>query len=49
MAEDGDIDYFVITEPGRLWIARTLLIAALVTVGAAFMATLVTVLARLLT
>lgn len=26
MAEDGDIDYFVITEPGRLWIARTLLI-----------------------
>lgn len=27
MAEDGDIDYFVITEPGRLWIARTLLIA----------------------
>lgn len=27
LAEDGDIDYFVITEPGRLWIARTLLIA----------------------
>lgn len=26
LAEDGDIDYFVITEPGRLWIARTLLI-----------------------
>ena len=24
---DGDIDYFVITAPGRLWIARTLLIA----------------------
>jgi hypothetical protein len=27
LAKDGDIDYFVITEPGRLWIARTLLIA----------------------
>lgn len=26
IADDGDIDYFVITEPGRLWIARTLLI-----------------------
>lgn len=26
LAEDGDIDYFVIAEPGRLWIARTLLI-----------------------
>lgn len=26
LAKDGDIDYFVITEPGRLWIARTLLI-----------------------
>ncbi len=26
LAADGDIDYFVITEPGRLWIARTLLI-----------------------
>lgn len=24
--ENGDIDYFVITKPGRLWIARTLLI-----------------------
>ena len=27
LAEDGDIDYFVITVPGRLWVARTLLIA----------------------
>ncbi len=27
LTKDGDIDYFVITEPGRLWIARTLLIA----------------------
>lgn len=27
LAKDGDVDYFVITEPGRLWIARTLLIA----------------------
>ena len=24
--EGGDVDYFVVTEPGRLWIARTLLI-----------------------
>ena len=27
LAADGDIDYFVITAPGRLWVARTLLIA----------------------
>jgi hypothetical protein len=26
MEEDGDVDYFVITEPGRLWICRTMLI-----------------------
>ena len=27
MAKDSDIDYFIITEPGRLWFARTVLIA----------------------
>jgi hypothetical protein len=26
MAPDGDIDYFIITRPGRLWVARTMLI-----------------------
>lgn len=26
MHEDGDVDYFIITEPGRLWIARTFLV-----------------------
>jgi hypothetical protein len=26
LAEDGDIDYFIITQPGRLWVARTLLV-----------------------
>ncbi len=26
MDKDGDIDYFIVTDPGRLWIARTLLI-----------------------
>ncbi|MEM9022426.1 MAG: nucleotidyltransferase domain-containing protein [Bacteroidota bacterium] len=26
MEPDGDIDFFIITEPGRLWIARTLLV-----------------------
>lgn len=26
MPHDGDIDYFIVTKPGRLWIARTFLI-----------------------
>lgn len=26
MAADGDVDFFIITRPGRLWLARTLLI-----------------------
>lgn len=26
MHDDGDIDFFIITEPGRLWVARTFLI-----------------------
>ncbi len=26
MPEDGDIDYFVVTSPGRLWLARTMLV-----------------------
>jgi hypothetical protein len=26
MDKDGDIDYFIITEPGRLWVARTFLV-----------------------
>ena len=26
MYEEGDVDFFIITQPGRLWIARTLLI-----------------------
>jgi len=26
MHEDGDIDYFIVTAPGRLWISRTLLV-----------------------
>ena len=25
VAEDGDVDFFIITEPGRLWLCRTLL------------------------
>ena len=25
MADDGDVDFFVLTEPGRLWLARTFL------------------------
>ncbi|HEU4717212.1 MAG TPA: nucleotidyltransferase domain-containing protein [Bacteroidia bacterium] len=27
MDPDGDIDYFILTEPGRLWVARTALVA----------------------
>jgi ATP-dependent Lon protease len=27
MSEDGDVDYFIVTTPNRLWVARTLLIA----------------------
>lgn len=27
MSADSDVDYFLVTEPGRLWLARTLLIA----------------------
>lgn len=27
MDEDGDIDYFIVTQPERLWVCRTLLIA----------------------
>lgn len=27
MSKDGDLDYFIITKPGRLWIARTMLVA----------------------
>lgn len=27
MAENSDVDFFLITEPGRLWLARTLLVA----------------------
>jgi len=27
MDKDADIDYFVVTEPGRLWLCRTLLVA----------------------
>lgn len=26
LTEDGDIDFFIITRPGRLWVARTLLV-----------------------
>ncbi len=26
MDKDGDIDYFIVTDPGRLWIARTFLV-----------------------
>lgn len=26
LAEDGDIDFFIVTAPGRLWLARTLLV-----------------------
>ena len=26
LASDGDIDFFIVTEPGRLWLARTMLI-----------------------
>lgn len=26
LAVDGDIDFFIVTEPGRLWVARTLLV-----------------------
>ncbi len=26
MAEDGDVDFFIITKPGRLWLCRSLLI-----------------------
>ncbi|MEL6655672.1 MAG: nucleotidyltransferase domain-containing protein [Bacteroidota bacterium] len=26
MPKDGDIDYFIVTKPGRLWVSRTLLV-----------------------
>jgi len=26
MEDDGDIDYFLVTEPGRLWLSRTILV-----------------------